>query len=420
MPIVFVHGVNTRDHSAFQTAEPLLRNYIAPKIASDPSKVLISEVYWGDIAATMAWDGASRPHSPILHQGPEDDANVLRRALLTVLQSKELRGIPTNSAPSGGSGIVVGGPVTNPAKLDLRLSRLTPDQLSDLLASSLAAQIKDPNELAQKLLIADAIAHDPNTRVVLSGKPSLQAELEYLVTELNARGTVLAQGWTSDMADTLKEALERAGDSLGWALTRVAAEGRKPLQEFISRFLGDLLKYLVERGDATRPGPIPSVLLKKLEEAAAHPSTLAGERIVVMSHSMGGQLVYDALTHFIPQSANPAHRKLRIDFWCATASQQGFFEELKLFIASDPAIGNGKSISKVPFPPNLGYWYSVWDHNDFLSFTAKDIFEGVVDESYDGGLWLVPAHSGYLVRPSFYRRFAEQIDLAAKAKWKHP
>jgi hypothetical protein len=36
---------------------------------------------------------------------------------------------------------------------------------------------------------------------------------------------------------------------------------------------------------------------------------------------MAGQIVYDAITHFLP--GDPSFRDVRIDFWCATVYVQG-------------------------------------------------------------------------------------------------
>ena len=117
---------------------------------------------------------------------------------------------------------------------------------------------------------------------------------------------------------------------------------------------------------------------------------------------MGGQIVYDALTSFLPGDPDPVLRDARIDFWCATASQVGFFEEAKLFLASKATYKTGH---EVPFPQaHLGVWWNVWDHNDFLSYTVKNIVNGVMDESFDSGMSLIEAHGGYVRRPSFFRR----------------
>jgi hypothetical protein len=136
---------------------------------------------------------------------------------------------------------------------------------------------------------------------------------------------------------------------------------------------------------------------------------------VVVSHSMGGQIVYDALTYYLP--SDPSLADIQMDFWLASASQVGFFEEAKLFHLVDARYRTG---TKAPFPPRLGTWWNVWDHNDFLSFTAADIFEGIDDEPFDSGLSLLAAHGGYLRRPSFHRRFAEKLQAARARGWVRP
>ena len=96
----------------------------------------------------------------------------------------------------------------------------------------------------------------------------------------------------------------------------------------------------------------------------------------------------------------------------------GFFEEAKLFLASDPAHRTGHP---VPFPrAHLGHWWNVWDPNDFLSFTVKDIVADVDDASYSSGMSLATAHGGYLDRPSFYRRLADKLQAAAAKGWSRP
>jgi hypothetical protein len=205
---------------------------------------------------------------------------------------------------------------------------------------------------------------------------------------------------------------------------RLATEVRRPFNDLVTLFLGDVFVYLTRRGGpaagGTVPGPIPQALLDGLTKARQLQVQTGGdEPLVVLTHSMGGQIVYDAVTHFLPNL--PEHVGTRIDFWCATASQVGLFEEMKLFLASNPAHGKPPK-PKVPFPDRrqLGAWWNVWDHNDFISFTAEEIFEGVDDESYATGYSLIEAHSGYLKRPSFFRRFAEKLQVAKSKNWYRP
>jgi hypothetical protein len=129
---------------------------------------------------------------------------------------------------------------------------------------------------------------------------------------------------------------------------------------------------------------------------------------------MGGQIVYDTVTSFLPSA--PELADIRIDFWCAAASQVGFFEEAKLFLARQDQYRQG---NPVPFPKkHLGVWWNVWDYNDVISFTVKDIIRGVDDEPNSSGMSLISAHGGYLQRPSFFRRFANKVQAAAEQGWR--
>jgi hypothetical protein len=88
MPIVYIHGVAVRDEQGEQAdktgntmldqllqniswpmVEKNLRDIIAPELSAKPDEVSITQAYWGDLAATLAWDGASciperRPDTP--------------------------------------------------------------------------------------------------------------------------------------------------------------------------------------------------------------------------------------------------------------------------------------------------------------------------------------------------------------------
>src|SRR5690349_12940505 len=77
MPILYVHGVNTRSRDGFFALRKYLERHIAPAISSDPKSVLIDDVYWGDLAATFAWDGESRPRSRLLGQGAAESPAAL-------------------------------------------------------------------------------------------------------------------------------------------------------------------------------------------------------------------------------------------------------------------------------------------------------------------------------------------------------
>jgi hypothetical protein len=216
-------------------------------------------------------------------------------------------------------------------------------------------------------------------------------------------------------------AAEVAGDAAGAAeralpppvsapvrrVRRAVTAIRRPFEDFLPVFIGDVMTYIATRGTADAPGPIIGRVLAGLD-TAAFAADARDEPLVVVTHSMGGQIVYDLVTHFLPRM--PEHRHIRIDYWCAAASQVGLFEELGLFLESDPDRG-GPAGRPTPYPPreHLGGWWNVWDHADLLSFRAEGIIEGVDDSSFFAAGTLATDHNKYLVNAGFHRALAERV-----------
>lgn len=182
---------------------------------------------------------------------------------------------------------------------------------------------------------------------------------------------------------------------------------RRPVEDFIPTFIGDVMVYIAGRGTAESPGPIPRRILAGLETAAAD-ARAREEPLVVVTHSMGGQMFYDALTHFIPRT--PQLADIRVDFWCALGSQVGFFEELKLFLESDPSYSaESGRLTPLPPPERLGGWWNVWDHADLVSFRAEGIFDGVDDTAFFAAGTLATDHNRYLDHVEVYRTLAAKV-----------
>jgi hypothetical protein len=441
MPILYVHGVNVRSREGFFTIEPLLRRHVAPIIADDPSRVRIEDYYWGNLGVRLAWNGASRPRTQLRGKGIEQSSDdVLVRTLAADENRALLAQYPPpaiapaeDEGPLSASGLRSGGA---PARHMPPLTDLTSEQISDVLVSLTAppaalqddyssppteAKAKESGiERARLILAADKIAHDPATLALLAGK-SPEQQVALLVDRLRAEaaasdelaGKGFGDLWAG-LKERLGEALERGDDRLGYVLSILAAELRPKLNAMVSMFIGDVFVYLHGRDDPkTRPGEILAGLIKKLKEEDEQ-RVANGERLIVLTHSMGGQLVWDAVSFQL--AADPTTKDIRIDFWCAAASQVGFFEEAKLFLASDP---NHRPGFPVPFPQaNLGVWWNAWDYNDVLSFTAEGICAGVDDDPYSSGKSLLEAHGGYLERPSFYRELARKVTEAKKKEFK--
>lgn len=278
--------------------------------------------------------------------------------------------------------------------------------------------------------LAPAISDDP------SGVPILRAYWGDLGAHFAWGGRSLVSrphDSRDDAADLLEEAAEsveapgsdRAPGPVGAParptirdrgvrrLRTTATAIRRPLEDFVPLFLGDVMTYVVGRGTAEAPGPIIERVLDQLD-AAAFAASSRDEPLVVLSHSMGGQIVYDLVTHFLPRM--PEHRGIRIDYWCAAASQVGLFEELGLFVESDPTCGaeTGR-MAPDPTGPHLGGWWNVWDHADLLSFRAAGIIEGVDDSPFFASGTLATDHYRYLANPEFYRALGARITASLEA-----
>lgn len=431
MPIVFVHGVATRADDrgyleGWKAVEALLRQYIAPEISDRPDAVSIRIAYWGDLAAKMSLGGIARPKGPLLGMGVEEQVAV--SPVLLAEYSDVLGEVPAQrAAPGLGEGLAPMG--ASPEDATANLSVFSADQLSDLLVASLPGGAPLPGSqsgggdaaapgAAQWAIAADEVAHAADTREELASRTDLDAQLAFLFerVELAYSGEVdpltgmgAGDGMPSRWRQRVSESVSRLGHVPGFVLSRAMAELRGPLNDAVTTFLGDVFVYLAGRGTPGAPGEIPRVVLNALRSAASDRLT-PDEPMIVLTHSMGGQLVYDMVTSFL--DAEPDAADLRVDFWCATASQVGLFRELGLFLAKVPP----DTIAPAPSTERLGYWWNVWDYNDFLSYTAKSIVHGVDDEAYSSGLSVLTAHGGYLARPSFYRKFATKIRDAHTAR----
>ncbi len=404
MPIIYMHGVNTRDAGHFASVHEYLRRIVAPAIAPDPENVSIRAADWFQLCDPPKWAGISRPRTLLVGQG----AAIERSELIDAIVAK----VPHASAPTSSFN---SGQDTAPAQT-ARLDALADAELADLIAASVPTVATGALERARVGIAADRVARDPAIRARLAAARDLDEQLQIVAVAVRddvERQSSLAAAGALDvlknMRDRVTESLSRAVSAPGAAVSVLAGELRPMLNDFVTLFLGDVLYYMTRRGTAAAPGPIPQVLLDALAAAQADKQARGGEPIVLLTHSMGGQIAYDTIASFLPTVKS----KIKVDFWCATASQVGFFEELNMFLASSSEYSK-KTEKRTPLASgNLGHWWNVWDPNDIISFTTKGIFaDGIDDQSFWSGMSVAAAHGGYLERPSFYRLFADKLKSA--------
>jgi hypothetical protein len=246
---------------------------------------------------------------------------------------------------------------------------------------------------------------------VISTDPEKVSIVEAYWGDLGARLAWNGASFTPDEPSGAKAT--RGAMTLSSMRSRLVADIRIPVDQLIARFMGDVFCYLNTRGNAENPGAIPQRVLDKLLDAQKI-TDRTREPLIVVTNSMGCEIVSDIVTYFIPRI--PLYRHIKIDYWCAVASQIGLFEELKLFLNSTPDYGADKG-NRVPFPEqsNLGVWWNVWDNNDVISYSVANIIEGVDDTPFSVGQPLVSEHIGYLQEERFYKTLADRVKKAFPA-----
>ena len=182
----------------------------------------------------------------------------------------------------------------------------------------------------------------------------------------------------------------------------VVAAKRAQIHATLSLFIGDILVYLKDRGTASNPGAIPRRVIQALDEAN-RARTAGDPYVVVVGHSMGGNILYDVLTHYRPD--------IEIDALITVGSQVGMFEEMKIFHESDPAIP-ATPTDRVSKPGGTKHWLNVFDTQDILSFVTAGVFSDVEDFLYSTGTSAMGAHGSYFKRPSFHKRLNERLTAA--------
>lgn len=204
----------------------------------------------------------------------------------------------------------------------------------------------------------------------------------------------------SDIWDHLKLTADNLTGAAGEFISLQAVKRIRPkAHKRFALFLGDVFKYINSRGTVSSPGDI----IKEVGSSfitAANQKNYLDNKLIIVAHSMGGNITYDILTHFYPD--------LVCDLLITVGSQVGLFEELKLFQESDTTIPTSKT-PRVSIPANIKHWINIFDPNDIFSFVTNDIFEGSQDFKYANNTSVLSAHSMYFLRPSFHQRLAKRI-----------
>ena len=366
-------------------------------------------VYWGDLAAKFRWNLASRPKTQLIHMG----GNASFAGLGALREATSQTPLDKTGDLVGSPGPVLGvAPTTDANGVGEPLSSVAVDKRGDFLADLyLACRPAEPGD--------DPIADDPDIAAIADAAASVaekwdrivseettdDARAQRLIAEVDANlfpSDLVGMGGAADWITDAGEMLRRAAVWPGDAVSTIFAETRPILNEFVAYFVGDVFTYLTNRGDEKDPGPIPSVVFPALRRAQARKKA-TGEPIVIVSHSMGGQLIYDALTYFADH--DPTLYDVEIDHWITCGSQVSLFAEMRLFLGQIEA----PPPAKLPKPARVKLWTNFFDPNDLVGFVMTPVFDDVSDIEYNTGYGLALAHTGYLARPSFFESVASLL-----------
>lgn len=395
MPIVFVHGVNTRESASYdaqvEVTKDFLREHLAGatvngKTLNSPDQ--ISFPYWGDLGTTFAWHMASLPRGKLQALGGVAGADL--RAIAATLKDSSRTELGDE-------------PLLAIAKQDFGLA-------VEVLASLIleAPPTGKAKEVAQFAVDIQTYARSEPSPSWLNNLMSDEQFVGSLKQAVETDSSIQAQGlgdWfnaVSTAAQRLKDSVKglagKAANSAGdFASSKLLGWTREPLNENLGRFFGDVFIYFDGRGDATDPGPIPQRILQDIDAAAGQ---AGNEPLIIIGHSLGGVITFDLLSHY--------RKNLEVDLFVSVGSQVAHFEEIKLYHSSDNSIGLG---AKAPTPDNIKHWINIFDVVDVFSYACDDVFDRVdVDAEYDTKTYVVKSHSEYFKQARFYERLRARID----------
>lgn len=424
MAVVFVHGVNTRDGAEYErdvaARTELLRRLLLKPLGSPFDQMSIQNSYWGNYGVTFAWNNACLPEVETMkHMGAGDGQTPLADAeLARVIGELDYQGTPAGlDSMGGGARSLKRAAVKDPARVAEAV--LAPLILSEKNLNGPAGATAEEDGCCEALILIaateaaeedktiaeiQAAANDGEVIDIIKGA-TLDRIQQRLTPAPAAIPGLTRMGSVDDrwqaFNDRVAELFNRAKAAPARAATVASLDlYRSSLHQNFARFIGDVFVYLQRRGPKETPGPIIRTVRDTI--ATAHERN-PSEPMIVVTHSMGGNIVYDLLTFYAPE--------LKVDIWVSVASQIGFFEEMKIFQASDTAV---QGPDKVNTLPKLKVWMNVYDPADILAFKTAPIFNAAkIDLPFLTGDSALKAHGAYFKRPSFYRLLLNEFKNVA-------
>ena len=408
MPLVYVHGVGNRLGDTYDRRcverDALFRQFMFPAINANQDDV-VHNPYWGAFGARLRWDGASLPAGDLESLGaphPRDAPDWLLAEVATSTPVEHpdrlLRAVADHDVA---------------AAVDLIFSLLTQESAADAPTIGDAASrfvgylryregLYPESDQGQRYPWLASVTDDSTFLEQLwqqsagwaldrNGRPAQVDQDTAAQVEVLGGGQV--PEWLRAVPRRVRRSLARMARI---PVSAMVTNSRAAFGGTLALLAGDALTYLRERGEIGAPGPIARVVVEAIEAASVRRAD--GAPLVVVAHSLGGVIAYDALTHFRPD--------LTVDVLLTVGSQVGLFAELALLGRAETE----GTPARIAIPSGIRTWINVVDRADPLAFLAEPVFDRVSDYRYQTPtVW---AHTAYLRQPTFHARLADRVRAA--------
>ena len=438
MPLVFVHGVNTRrgqtpeEQDVFNNRVKLLgeqfRHIVFAERVTSANGLAVFSPYWGDLGVTFARNLASLPQATVqaLAVGQPEAAPLLE-AVSANLDVELLQQPDIGRAPL----LTMARTRNLAAAVDMLFAGAANAPLPAMLFDSAQVDQTLPDVAHFAAAAERYTAANPHPAWLASVADD-ETLLDRLVTEVAAFETTLAadtpggaaapsppaiqalgfgdglKAWLDNGVTAVRGGVNKVVDNTTGAVSGLATQGvregylwfsgyvRPFASEMVGRFAGDVFTYLENRQ------PIVDRVLTDIDKALA--AKRAGdEELYLVGHSFGGIILYDILTHFRPEIA--------CDLYVTVGSQVALFAEMGRLadkVTISAAFGGGTG-AVVPRPRAAKRWINIFDPTDPFGFGTRGVYAGAHDFQFETDALPIVSHAAYFSTPRFYARLKERV-----------
>lgn len=432
MPLVFVHGVNTRkgetdaEKRSFATGERLLKEQFGVAFAdrvSAPDGLKAFSPYWGDLGVKFARNLASLPQSGVqalaVGQPALADLVAATAAKLDadIVKLPELRTGPLTAVAkvrslSAAVDLLFAGSanVQQPAPLAKRMSDALPDVARFAAAAEqYAATNPQPAWLANtkddaafvdqlyKAVTAHAAASATTLPAGTAPKVQSLGVGSDVLTWLKQGATAVRTAAATVVNNVKAATVGAVTDATRSAFLELSGYVRPAASALAGRFVGDVFKYLENRNEIT-----DRVLTMVREADKARRK--GDEELYLIGHSFGGIILYDILTASEPT--------LKCDLYVTVGSQVALFAEMGRLAAPAGVAAAFAENQPAPRPGAADRWLNIYDLTDFVGFGTRGVFKGVTDYEFETDALPLVSHSAYFDTPRFFARLRERVNEA--------